>query len=451
MTRIAGLGLRPAVVATRIDATTNRRRKPMKRLLVVDDALFMRKLICGVAAEAGWEVVGEAGNGVGGRRALRAAPARPGDDGPGDAGDGGPGGPPARSGESIRRPRSSWSRHSIRNRRSMDSIRDGAIDFIVKPFERQRVLNLLAKLEAAHGASVNLGHLSVRRRGHGGDTLASQPDRRGPSWRSDRSRAWSELGRPGARPDRGRLGVDAPAPRGPARIVAGDRGRRHRRATAARRCSRRVRLKPDVITLDVEMPEVSGLEALPALLAVHEVPVIMVSALTQEGADVTLQALELGAVDFMPKPERNQLAEMRASRDLLVGKVLAAAQSRVRRPRRASASPPAPPSTSAASPDDPTRRAATATARRSSGRRPPAAPASAHGSPASSSASRPAARRRSARSSRSWRRPCRRSWSSSTCWPSSPASFAERLDRYTPPDDQGRRPTRATMRCPIRS
>ena len=98
------------------------------------------------------------------------------------------------------------------------------------------------------------------------------------------------------------------------------------------------RLKPDVITLDVEMPEVSGLEALPALLAVHPVPVVMVSALTQEGADVTLQALELGAVDFMAKPERNQLAEMRASRDLLVGKVLAAAQSRVRRPRRTASS-----------------------------------------------------------------------------------------------------------------
>ena len=98
------------------------------------------------------------------------------------------------------------------------------------------------------------------------------------------------------------------------------------------------RLKPDVITLDVEMPEVSGLEALPAILAVHPVPVVMVSALTQEGADVTLQALELGAVDFMAKPERNQLAEMRASRDLLVGKVLAAAQSRVRRPRRTASS-----------------------------------------------------------------------------------------------------------------
>ncbi len=106
-----------------------------------------------------------------------------------------------------------------------------------------------------------------------------------------------------------------------------------------------VRLKPDVITLDVEMPEVSGLEALPLLLAAHEAPVIMVSALTQEGADVTLQALELGAVDFMPKPERNQLAEMRASSDLLVAKVLTAAQSRVRRIRRAP-----PPSTSTGSP-----------------------------------------------------------------------------------------------------
>ena len=107
---------------------------------------------------------------------------------------------------------------------------------------------------------------------------------------------------------------------------------------AVRRSIQAARLKPDVITLDVEMPEVSGLEALPAILAVHEAPVVMVSALTQEGADVTLQALELGAVDFMPKPERNQLAEMRASRDLLVAKVLAAAQSRVRRPRRASSS-----------------------------------------------------------------------------------------------------------------
>jgi two-component system chemotaxis response regulator CheB len=98
-----------------------------------------------------------------------------------------------------------------------------------------------------------------------------------------------------------------------------------------------VSLKPDVITLDVEMPEVSGLDALPTLLAVQNAPVIMVSALTQEGADVTLQALELGAIDFFPKPERNQLAEMRANRDLLIAKVLGAAQSRKRPLRRSSA------------------------------------------------------------------------------------------------------------------
>ncbi len=94
-----------------------------------------------------------------------------------------------------------------------------------------------------------------------------------------------------------------------------------------------------MITLDVEMPEVSGLDALPTLMAVHDARVVMVSALTQEGAAVTLQALELGAFDFMPKPERNQLAELRASRDLLVAKVLAAAHSRVRRPRRSTAPP----------------------------------------------------------------------------------------------------------------
>ncbi|MDG3008246.1 protein-glutamate methylesterase/protein-glutamine glutaminase [Paludisphaera mucosa] len=101
------------------------------------------------------------------------------------------------------------------------------------------------------------------------------------------------------------------------------------------------KLQPDVVTLDIEMPEVSGLDALPAILAIREVPIVMVSALTQEGADVTLKALELGAVDFHPKPTRNQLAEMRAEGELLVAKVLGAAQGRVFRPRKsAPASPP---------------------------------------------------------------------------------------------------------------
>jgi two-component system chemotaxis response regulator CheY len=117
----------------------------MKRLLVVDDALFMRKMICGVAAEAGWEVVGEAGDGaeavalyeqlrpdlvtmdlvmpvMGGLEALRQI-----------------------------RDRDPEAKVVVvtaldQKQALMDSIRDGAIDFIVKPFERQRVLNLLSKL-----------------------------------------------------------------------------------------------------------------------------------------------------------------------------------------------------------------------------------------------------------------------------------------------------------------
>ncbi|WP_337174102.1 chemotaxis response regulator protein-glutamate methylesterase [Paludisphaera sp.] len=102
------------------------------------------------------------------------------------------------------------------------------------------------------------------------------------------------------------------------------------------------KLRPDVVTLDVAMPDVSGLDALPAILAVHESPVVMVSALTQEGADVTLKALELGAVDFHPKPASGQLADMRAEGERLVAKILDAAQGRVMRPRRAtSAAPPA--------------------------------------------------------------------------------------------------------------
>ena len=92
-------------------------------------------------------------------------------------------------------------------------------------------------------------------------------------------------------------------------------------------------LKPDVITLDVEMPGLSGLEALPLLQAVHDAAIIMVSSFTQEGADVTLAALERGAVDFFPKPDKHQVSQLRESRDVLVSKIIAASQTRTRRPR----------------------------------------------------------------------------------------------------------------------
>lgn len=61
------------------------------------------------------------------------------------------------------------------------------------------------------------------------------------------------------------------------------------------------KLKPDLVTMDIEMPVMDGLTALKTIMADHPVPVIMISSLTEEGADATFQALEYGAVDFIPK------------------------------------------------------------------------------------------------------------------------------------------------------
>ena len=60
-------------------------------------------------------------------------------------------------------------------------------------------------------------------------------------------------------------------------------------------------LKPDVVTLDIQMPRMGGLEALERIMAEHPVPVLLLSSLTRQGADVTLRALELGALDFVDK------------------------------------------------------------------------------------------------------------------------------------------------------
>ena len=64
-------------------------------------------------------------------------------------------------------------------------------------------------------------------------------------------------------------------------------------------------LVPDVITLDVEMPRMDGITFLKNLMRLRPMPVIMISTLTEAGADITLEALQIGAFDYLPKPKEN--------------------------------------------------------------------------------------------------------------------------------------------------
>lgn len=91
-------------------------------------------------------------------------------------------------------------------------------------------------------------------------------------------------------------------------------------------------LLPDVITLDVEMPRMDGLTFLEKLMRGHPMPVVMVSSLTQKGGEVTLRALELGAVDFFPKPTLDVLQGVAGGAAEIVAKVKAAGRARVRLP-----------------------------------------------------------------------------------------------------------------------
>jgi two-component system, chemotaxis family, protein-glutamate methylesterase/glutaminase len=88
-------------------------------------------------------------------------------------------------------------------------------------------------------------------------------------------------------------------------------------------------LNPDVITLDVEMPRMDGITFLENLMRLRPMPVVMVSSLTQRGADITLRALELGAVDFVAKPKLDIAGSLASYADELIAKVTAAAAARV--------------------------------------------------------------------------------------------------------------------------
>jgi two-component system, chemotaxis family, protein-glutamate methylesterase/glutaminase len=90
-------------------------------------------------------------------------------------------------------------------------------------------------------------------------------------------------------------------------------------------------VNPDVITLDVEMPRMDGLDFLSRLMRLRPTPVVMVSTLTERGADVTLKALELGAVDFVSKPKIGVADGLRQLGADITEKIRTAAKARVQR------------------------------------------------------------------------------------------------------------------------
>mgnify|MGYP000656010283 CR=1 FL=1 len=88
---------------------------------------------------------------------------------------------------------------------------------------------------------------------------------------------------------------------------------------------------PDVITLDVEMPRMDGIDFLGKLMRLRPTPVVMVSTLTERGADVTLRALELGAIDFVAKPKIGVADGMRLLADDITDKIRTASKAQIRR------------------------------------------------------------------------------------------------------------------------
>ena len=105
-------------------------------------------------------------------------------------------------------------------------------------------------------------------------------------------------------------------------------------------------LNPDVLTLDVEMPRMDGLEFLDRLMRLRPMPVIMISTLTAAGSEVTLKALELGAVDFLPKPKADSISTLHDYGEEICEKIRMASAAQVRsvsRPARQPVAAAAPP------------------------------------------------------------------------------------------------------------
>ena len=103
-------------------------------------------------------------------------------------------------------------------------------------------------------------------------------------------------------------------------------------------------LNPDVLTLDVEMPRMDGLEFLERLMRLRPMPVVMISTLTARGSEVTLRALELGAVDFITKPRMDVQHGLTEYASLIAEKIRTAAMARIKRqsPEPESRRPPPP-------------------------------------------------------------------------------------------------------------
>ncbi|UVW27483.1 chemotaxis response regulator protein-glutamate methylesterase [Massilia sp. H6] len=90
------------------------------------------------------------------------------------------------------------------------------------------------------------------------------------------------------------------------------------------------RHNPDVLTLDVEMPKMDGLDFLEKLMRLRPMPVLMVSSLTERGSEITMRALELGAVDFVTKPKISIQTGMREYTELIADKIRAVSRARVK-------------------------------------------------------------------------------------------------------------------------